>query len=53
MISRDSRQFILPVSVPNYEAPGIEMIFTSSDVEREIYYAGVFTGEGPWSNIPD
>lgn len=35
-----------------YEAPAIDGVFDTSDLEREILYAGTFTGP-PWSNIPD
>ena len=51
--SRIFRHVDLPVSNLSYSPPAVEVILTSADVEREVLYAGVFTGDGPWTNIPD
>lgn len=51
MDSRQVRHVNIPATDLSYEAPGIETVLTSEDVEREIFYAGGLTF--PWTNIPD
>ncbi len=41
-----------PVIVAEYEAPCVEAVLTSQEVEREILYAGTLT-RPPFDNIPD
>jgi hypothetical protein len=31
-------------TIVEYEAPGIESVFTAENLEREVHYAGSFTG---------
>lgn len=42
-----------PTFVTDYEAPGIEAVLTSEEVEREILYAGSLTPPIPFNPIPD
>jgi len=51
--SRSCRHTNEPVTAICYVAPQIELVLTPSEIEREVLYAGSYTGENPWTNIPD
>ena len=51
--SRSSRHYNEPKPAICYVAPQIELVLTASEIEREVLYAGSYTGQNPWTNIPD